>query len=240
VHITQAQGRTLTLAQAVWPKTGILSNAALVIGFAALTAVFAQISIRIPTTTVPITGQTFAVLTTGAALGSRRGALSMFVYMLMGMFLFPAFAPPSSVLAKETIHFVLPWAGTKAFVWDLSSGGYLVGFILASYLVGRLAEYGHDRRAQVSAAMVLGNIALYLPGLAWLAFFIASGKTIPGLDLTYYDAIEGANVLDKTLRGGLYPFIAGDAVKLLLASMMLPGAWQVVRSLRSGAVDERP
>lgn len=239
MHITQAQGRTLTLAQVVWPTTGVLGNAALVVGFAALTAVFAQISIRIPTTTVPITGQTFAVLTTGAALGSRRGALSMFVYMLMGMLL-PAFAPPSSVLAKETIHFVLPWAGTKAFVWDLSSGGYIVGFILASYLVGRLAEYGYDRRAQVSAAMVLGNIALYLPGLAWLAFFIASGRTIPGLDLTYYDAIEGANVLDKTLRGGLYPFIAGDAVKLLLASMMLPWAWQAVRPSRSGPGDDRP
>ena len=56
--------------------------------------------------------------------------------------------------------------------------------------------------------------------------------TVPGLDLTYYDAIAGDNVLDKTLKGGLYPFIGGDAVKLLLTALALPGAWELVRRLR--------
>ncbi|MBF8266782.1 MAG: BioY protein [Dehalococcoidia bacterium] len=231
--------RTITLADAVFPRSGLLVDAALVVGFAFFTAVFAQIAIRFPGTTVPITGQTLAVLVTGGALGSRRGALSMVVYMLLGMFLLPLFAPSTSLLQKETIHFILPWAGTQRPVWELSSGGYIVGFILAAYLVGLLAERGWDRSARVSLAMVIGSAAIYLVGLLVLAWFIASGATIPGLDLTYYDYIVGNNVLDKTLRGGLYPFIGGDALKLLLATMVLPGAWKLVRRFRDDSPPDK-
>ncbi len=230
----QSVSRTSTLVDAVLPRRGLLVEAALIVGFAFLTAVFAQIAIKFPGTTVPITGQTFAVLVTGGALGSRRGALSMVVYMLMGMFLLPVFAPSSILLNEETIHFILPWAGTDGLVWDLSSGGYIVGFVLGAYLVGLLAERGWDRRARVSLAMVVGNLSIYIVGLPWLAMFIAFA-TIPGLDLTYYDAIAGSDVLDKMLRGGLFPFIGGDAVKLLLAGMVLPGAWQIVRRFRGKA-----
>jgi biotin transport system substrate-specific component len=235
----QSTAKATTLADAVLPRSGLLVDAALVVGFALFTAVFAQIAIRFPGTPVPITGQTFAMLVTGGALGSKRGALSMVVYMLMGMFLFPAFAPPGSLLNKEIVHFILPWAGTggqvwdmsHVFVWDLTSGGYIVGFVLGAYLVGFLAERGWDRRARVSLAMVVGNLSVYVIGLPWLAWFIAF-ETIPGLDLTYYAAIGGSDVLDKTLKAGLYPFIGGDAVKLLLAGMVLPGAWEVVRRFR--------
>jgi biotin transport system substrate-specific component len=206
-------------------------DAALVVSFAIFTAVFAQIAIRIPETTVPITGQTLAVLVTGGALGSKRGALSMVVYMLMGMFLLPVFAPSNSLLSGEIVHFILPWAGSEGLVWDLSSGGYIVGFILASYLVGLLSERGWDRMTRVSLAMVIGSAAIYLVGLPWLALFIAFSD-IPGLDLTYYDAIVGNNVLDKTLKGGLYPFIGGDAIKLLVAAMVLPGAWNLTQRFR--------
>ena len=227
----QSAARTATLTDAVFPRSGLLVDVALVVGFAFFTAIFAQIAIRFPGTTVPITGQTLAILVTGGALGSKRGALSMLVYMLMGMFLLPVFAPSSGLLNKETIHFILPWAGTDGLVWDMSSGGYIVGFILGAYLVGWLAERGWDRRTRVSLAMVVGNLSIYAMGLPWLAWFIAF-STIPGLDLTYYDAIVGNNILDKTLKGGLYPFIGGDAVKLLLASMVLPGAWGLVRRFR--------
>ncbi|MBI2856512.1 MAG: biotin transporter BioY [Chloroflexi bacterium] len=223
--------RNITLADAVVPRSGILVDAALVAGFALLTAIFAQIAIRFPGTTVPITGQTLAVLLTGGALGSKRGALSMVVYMLLGMLFLPVFAPSQSLLQKETIHFILPWAGSEGLVWDLSSGGYIVGFILGAYLVGFLSERGWDRRARVSLAMVVGNVSIYAFGLPWLAWFIAF-STIPGIDLTYYDAIVGNNVLDKTLKGGLYPFIGGDALKLLVAGMVLPGAWELVRRFR--------
>ena len=224
--------RVRVLADVAFPGTGLLRDAILIVGFALFTVLSAQIAIRIPTTTVPITGQTLGVLLTGASLGSRRGAISMLVYMLIGMFVFTAFAPPSSFMAGKTFHFILPWSGTKAFVWDLSSGGYIVGFILGSYLVGYLAERGWDRRSTLPLAMVVGNVAIYAIGLPWLAYFIASDTTIPGLDLTYYNAISGSNVLDKTLKGGLYPFIGGDAVKLLLAASTVPLAWMGIRRLK--------
>ena len=170
----------------------------------------------------------FAVLLAGGALGSRRGALSLLLYMAWGIIGIPVFAPIASATKGELVHFVLPWKGTAALPWDLSSGGYIVGFVLASFLVGKLAESGWDRRSRVSLAMVLGNLVIYMVGLPWLGGFIASGATIPGLDKTYYEYIAGANVLDKTLRGGLYPFIGGDALKLLLSAMVLPGAWALI------------
>jgi len=169
----QSASRTSTLIDAVIPYKGLLVDAALIVGFAFFTAVFAQIAVRFPGTTVPITGQTFAVLVTGGALGSRRGALSMVVYMLLGMFLMPVFAPSTSLLNEETVHFILPWAGTSGFVWDLASGGYIVGFVLGSYLVGLLAERGWDRRVRVSLAMLVGNLSIYAIGLPWLALFVA-------------------------------------------------------------------
>jgi biotin transport system substrate-specific component len=235
----EATARPKVLMDVVLPRLGAQSranrlalDAVLVLGFAVLVAACAQIAIRIPTTTVPITGQTFGVLLAGGALGSRRGGLSMLVYMLMGLISLPVFAPKSSFLGEKTVHFILPWSGTEGLIWDMSSGGYIVGFVLAAYLVGLLAERGWDRRATVSLAMLAGNAGIYAVGLPWLAVFIASGATIPGLDLTYYDAISGSNVLDKTLKGGLYPFIGGDALKLLLAAMVLPGAWALVGKVR--------
>ena len=205
---------------------------ALVVSFAFLTAIFAQMSVKIPTTTVPITGQTFGVLLTGGALGSRRGGLSMSVYMLMGMLTLPVFAPKASIMADKTFHVVFPWSGTGGQVWDLSSGGYIVGFIFAAYLVGFLAERGWDRRSTIPLAMIAGNLSIYIIGLPWLAAFIGSGAVIPGLDLTYYDAISGNGVVDKTLKGGLYPFIGGDALKLLAAASILPGAWAIVDRIK--------
>ena len=231
----EASTRQKVLVDALIPGIGADSranrfaiDATLVLGFAFLLAVCAQFALKIPTTTVPITGQTFGVLLAGGALGSRRGGLSMLVYMLMGMVSLPVFAPKSSFLADKPFHLVFPWSGTSGQVWDLSSGGYIVGFVLAAYLVGLLAERGWDRRSTASLAMVAGSVAIYAIGLPWLAVFIGSGATIPGLDLTYYDAIGGSNVLDKTLRGGLYPFIGGDALKLLAAALTLPGAWVLV------------
>lgn len=232
----QSISRTTTLADAVLLRRGILVDSALIVGFAFLTAIFAQIAIKFPGTPVPITGQTFAVLCTGAVLGSKRGALSMSVYMLLGMFLMPAFAPAGSFLSEKTVHFILPWSGTGGLLWDLSSGGYIVGFILGAYLVGLLSERGWDRKTKVSLAMVLGNTSIYIFGLAWLGFVIAFQSI--NAELTYYDAIGGSNVLDKTLRAGLYPFIAGDALKLLLAGMAIPGAWELVRRFRGEGESE--
>lgn len=237
----QASARQEVLIDVLVPRIGapttvnrLARDAVLVVGFAFLMAAFAQIAIRIPETTVPITAGTFGALITGAALGRNRGGLSIGLYVLVGMVALPVFAPPTSYMADKTFHFILPWNGKDGFVWDLSNGGYIVGFILAAYLVGLLAERGWDRRTTVPVAMIVGNICVYLVGLPWLAAFIGSDATIPGLEpaKTYYDAIGGSNVLDKTLKGGLYPFIAGDALKLMAAALVLPGAWAVVDKVK--------
>ena len=228
----QAAARPRALIDVVLPDIPSESLAArvavdvgLIVGFALLVALCAQVSVKIPTTVVPITGQTFGVLITGGALGSWRGGMSMLVYMLMGMASVPVFAPGSSFLAEKTFHLVLPWSGSDGLVWSMASGGYIVGFILAAYLVGLLAERGWDRRSTVPLAMLLGNIVIYLVGLPWLAVHIANNEGLYG----YFQSQGGANVLDMTLRGGLYPFIGGDAVKLVAAALLLPGAWALVK-----------
>ena len=189
------QAATLTLSDAVFPRTGVrqrdlLRDLGLVVGFTVLMTLLAQVRIGLPFTPVPITGQTLGVLLTGAALGSRRGAASMALYMVLGSVGAPVFAGWGSGL-----------------VWTLASGGYIIGFIPAAFIVGWLAERGWDRRQWVLAAMLLGNAALYVPGLLQLAYFVPEGKV---------------------LEYGLWPFIPGDLVKLYLASLLLPVAWTVV------------
>ncbi len=215
----QKIARTSTLVELAVPGAGFLRDALVIAGFTAFIAVFAQIAIRLPFSPVPITGQTLAVLLTGAALGSKRGALSMLLYMLLGVLGSPVFAPSPSALANETVHFILPWKGTASPIWVLGSGGYIVGFVVAAYVVGYLAERGWDRKARVIGAMLLGNIIIYLFGLPWLSYFIATNK----VQITL-----GSSVLDKTLVGGFYPYIPGDILKTLLASFTLPGAWEIV------------
>ena len=193
-----------------------------------LVALCAQFAVKIPTTTVPITGQTFSVLLAGGALGSKRGGLSMAIYMLLGMLSVPVFAPGSGIMEERTFFFLLPWSGSDGLVWSMASGGYIVGFIFAAYLVGLLAERGWDRRSTVPFAMLLGNIVIYLVGLPWLAVHIANNDGL----YSYFQAQGGANVVDMTLRGGLYPFIGGDAIKLVLAAMAVPGAWALIDRLK--------
>ncbi|HXG36227.1 MAG TPA: biotin transporter BioY, partial [Dehalococcoidia bacterium] len=130
----------LTLADAVFPRisadsrvAALARDIALMAGFAGFVALCAQIVVLLPWTTVPITGQTFAVLVTGGALGAWRGAGSLTIYLLAGMAGIPVFAPGNAGLSGSwDVHFILPWDGTHSLVWDISSGGYIVGFILAA------------------------------------------------------------------------------------------------------------
>ncbi|MBI2872874.1 MAG: biotin transporter BioY [Chloroflexi bacterium] len=216
----------------------VLRDAVLVVGFTFFTAVFAQIAVNLPFTTVPITGQTFAVLLTGGALGSRRGAASMVLYILWALIGIPVFAPLPSTIGDVTVHFILPWKGTAGPIWNLTSGGYILGFILATYVIGRLAERGWDRGWRVNLAMLLGNLVIYLPGLAWLGYVIASHRLDAQLGFPVgnyqglYDFIPGRHAVDKALVGGLYPYLMGDMIKLYLASLTLPGAWALVQRWR--------
>jgi biotin transport system substrate-specific component len=227
---------TQTLADALFPRidsgsrvVAFARDAALMCGFALVVALFAQIALRVPWTTVPITGQTLAVLVTGATLGAWRGAGSLSIYAVIGMIGLPVFAPGSATTAGTwDLHFILPWSGNDYLLWHASSGGYVLGFILAAALAGYLAQRRWDRGPWVHVAMLAGNLALYVPGLLWLGYLIATDWVAPGGSKPLSELIAGNGTLDKTLKGGLYPFIVGDLMKLLLAAMVLPGAWALV------------
>ena len=171
----------------------LVTSVALIVIGSLLTALAARVTIPLPFTPVPITGQTFAVLLTGAVLGSRRGAASMALYVAQGLAGLPVFAGGKAGLA----------------VLLGPTGGYLIGFIVAAFVTGWLAEHGWDRRPLTTAlAMVLGNVVIYLFGVSWLAAFVG---------------VERAPLL------GLVPFLPGDLFKILLATLALPGAWALVR-----------
>ncbi len=157
-----------TLAQAVWPRRATSPAAAwgrdvlLVVAFSLLTALSAQLVIPLPWTPIPITGQTFAVLLTGALLGPRLGASAMLLYLAEGAAGLPVFAPRPS----------LP--GLAAFAGP--AGGYLISYPLAAALVGWLATRGWDRRpATMLLAMLLGSLVIYALGVGWLAHFPLMG-----------------------------------------------------------------
>lgn len=229
----QATHRTSTLIDTVLPGQGLLRDVALVVGFSILVALFAQIAINLPFTTVPITGQTLAVLLTGGALGANRGAVSLGLYAAWGVVGLPVYAPSSAALEGELLHFIFPWQGTGDPFWLLTSGGYIVGFVAAGYVVGRLAERGWDRGWKVPLAMLIGNVVLYVPGLLWLGYLIGSGHLDARLGFDLAAVIPGTNTLDKTLVGGLYPFVLGDLLKLYVAVIVLPGAWALIGRGRS-------
>jgi len=230
----------LTLADAVFPRVqtdsrvaALARDIALMVGFAGFVALCAQIAVRLPWTTVPITGQTFAVLVAGGALGAWRGAGSLSIYMVMGMIGMPVFAPGNADLTGSWgAHVILPWDGTHALVWDISSGGYIVGFILAAGLVGYLADRQWDRKPWLHLGMLLGNAVVYIPGILWLAYLIGSGWEHPVAHQPLADLIAGSGTWDKALKGGLYPFLVGDFMKLSLASLTLPVAWSLVAKFK--------
>lgn len=183
----------------------ITRDVVLIIGFSLFTALMARFVIHLSFTPVPITGQTLAVLLTGAALGSWRGAAALALYLVEGSQL-PVFAGSTDFLWQANAGgYILGFtAGSAGYVWNLASGGYIIGFIPAAFVVGYLCERGWDRRVWILLAMGAGNIVLYIPGLLQLSFFVPN---------------------DKVLEFGLYPFILGDLAKLYVASLAVPSAW---------------
>lgn len=174
---------------------GLVRNIALVAGGAGFVGLSAQLAIPLPFTPVPLTLQTFAVLLTVAALGSTRGLVSMGLYLVAGMA-------------------GLPWFSDGRTGWAFASFGYILGFILAAALVGKLAERGGDRTLLKAAGlMVLGNLAIYAVGVPWLMM-----QT--GLDLP------------TALAKGVLPFLVGDAIKIAIAAGLLPMTWKLINSRR--------
>jgi biotin transport system substrate-specific component len=177
-----------SLAATLWPATGAgaLARAiVLVILGSLLLAVSAQV--QVPMWPVPITMQTFAVLVIGMSYGAGLAAATTIAYLLEGAVGLPVFAGGLS--------------GASG-----ASFGYVIGFVPAAFAVGWLAERGWDRSLlTVIPALILGNLLIYLPGLAWLHSFM------PGWP--------------ETLAAGFWPFLVGDALKLALAAAVMVGAW---------------
>lgn len=203
-----AAERGITIADFLVPVTigeRISSRArhiALIVAGTLLMALSANLSIPVPGSPVPITGQTFSVLLVGGALGARRGVLATLLYLGLGLFL-PVYADHKQGIA------ILGSIKDGQLVLG-ATGGYLIGFVVAGGLVGRLAELGWDRAlGGALAAMAIGNLVIYALGVPWLMAAV-------GWDL--------ATALDK----GVVPFLLGDAIKLALAAGLFPLTWWVV------------
>ena len=189
------------LVEAVAPREGtrlLVKQAALVLLGIAVLAIAAKI--KVPMWPVPITMGTFAVLTLGAAYGARLGLVTILGYMIVGALGFDVFAGSSA----EAYGLSYMMGGT---------GGYLLGYVMATVALGWFAQAGWDRSAgKMALAMLAGNVIIYVPGLIWLGMLYGWDKPI--------------------LQWGLTPFLIGDALKLALAAALLPALWKLVGRAR--------
>ncbi len=198
-----------TLAAALWAParlSPLARGTVLAIAGSLFVALCAQITV--PFWPVPMTGQTFAVLSVGLVCGWRIGGAALLLYLLEGVVGLPFFAGG-----------VAGWAAIAG-----PSGGYIVGFALAAALVGWLAERGWDRSFwRTVLALLLGNVVLYVPGLVWLVqFYVGPGQA--------YIADAGATTAwGAAINAGLLPFLLGDGLKLLLAATLIPAGWALLR-----------
>lgn len=197
----QATATQNVLADILGPQSGAalrVKQAVLVVLGIALLAIAAKI--KVPMWPVPITMGTFAVLSIGAAYGARLGLVTIFGYMIIGALGFDVFAGSSA----EKFGLTYMMGGT---------GGYLVGYVLATLALGALAQRGWDRSVMwMALAMLIGTVLIYVPGLLWLGQLYGWDKPI--------------------LAWGLTPFLIGDAIKLVLAAMLLPALWKLVGNAR--------
>lgn len=180
-----------TFIDRIVPRS-LANDIALVLGGTALTALAAQVSI--PTAIgVPFTLQTFAVLLVSATLGSVRGALSMLAYALVGAFGLPVFSAASSGF-DELFG---------------ATGGFILGFVIAGFVVGKLAELAWSSNVlKMAAAYAVGSFVIYAAGIPVLAI-------VSKVDLA-------------TAAGWMVPFLVWDAVKAVAAGLALPAAWKLV------------
>lgn len=175
-------------------------DATLVLTGALTVAVLAQV--EVPLWPVPITGQTLGVIVVGAALGARRGALSLLSYLGLGLVGLPVFAGLSGGLASVA----------------KPSFGFIIGFVFAAFVAGWFAERSWDRRPVLAfAGFAAASVVPFLVGVPYMAFILNS---VPGLGYG----------LGDVLAVGVLPFIVGGIVKAALAAGIVPAAWALVRA----------
>ena len=186
------------LAESFGPTDGagrLAKQVALVVLGVALLTLAAKI--RVPMWPVPVTMQTFAVLTLGAAYGARLGLITLIAYLALGLLGVQVFTADSAGLAYM--------AGP--------TGGYLVGFALAAFVVGALARAGWDRSVMgMVGALLIGNAIIYAVGLPWMAYLFAAEKGMAWV-----------------MQWGMTNFLLGDLLKLALAALLIPALWRIAR-----------
>jgi biotin transport system substrate-specific component len=191
---------------ALWQRNLLMISACTL-----LIIVGARISFYLPGyPEVPVSLQTFGVLLGGALLGFRRALAAIGLYILLGAIGLPIFAWDAATESyRSGMSTILAWR-QGGFVLG-GTGGYILGFLVAGALVGRLAELGWDRRIGGSlAAMLIGNLVIYLVGVPWL--MLAAGQS-----------------MQWAIQRGFYPFLVGDLLKLALAAGLLPIGWWLVK-----------
>ncbi len=191
-----------SLRTAVFPRSTALTEGLFVVGGIGFISLLAQISIPVPGSPVPVTGQTLAVLLIGTTYGARLGFLTFASYLLAGIAGAPIFAPS----ATSANHGIQRLTG--------ATGGYLVGMLVASLLLGYLADRKADQKFRTSfPALLLGDLVIFTFGLTWLH---------ASLDMTWA----------ATFKAGFTPFILGEALKIAITATSLPLVWRKIsRSL---------
>jgi biotin transport system substrate-specific component len=170
-------------------------NVVLVAAGVLFTALLAQVSIPVPGSPVPITGQTLAVVLTAAALGPVRGTAVQVFYILAGLVGLPFYSEATSGIQVVTG----------------ATGGYLIGFIPAAYLIGLAAQRGADRSfLKALPLFAAGQAVIFAVGVPWLA--VTTGMSA-----------------SQALDAGFYPFILGGLVKAAVAAAVLGTAWKLTR-----------
>ena len=185
-----------SLRATVFPRSTVLTQGLFVMAGVAFIALLAQISIPVPGSPVPVTGQTLAVLLIGTTYGARLGVLTFATYLLAGVAGAPIFAP-SATSANHGIDRLIG-----------ATGGYLVGMLIASLVLGYLADRKADQKFRTSfPALLLGDAIIFTFGLLWLQ---------QTLDLSWA----------KTIAAGFTPFILGEAIKIAITATSLPLVWR--------------
>ena len=193
-----------SLRATVFPRSSALTQALFVVGGIGFIALLAQISIPVPGSPVPVTGQTLAVLLIGTTYGARLGLITFASYLVAGI----AGAPIFAHSASSANHGIARLTG--------ATGGYLVGMLVASLLLGYLADRKADQKFKTSfPALLLGDVVIFAFGLTWLH---------ASLDMTWA----------QTIKAGFTPFILGEALKIAITATSLPLVWRKIsRSLKN-------
>ena len=187
-----------SLRATVFPRSSALTQALFVMGGVGFISLMAQVAIPVPGSPIPVTGQTLAVLLIGTTYGARLGLMTFATYLLAGVAGAPIFAGSTHGIEKVIG----------------ATGGYLVGMLIASFLLGYLADRKADQKFKTSfPALLLGDAIIFFFGLTWLHF---------SLDLSW----------SATFAAGLTPFIFGEMLKIAITATSLPLIWRKIsRSL---------